>query len=123
MTGAAGSVERRGLYRPPWRPQLKHAPLANDRGIALPYSIRAGGLERHTADEILRIEPWGPHAVRVRASSGAVDPAAAGALESPPPSPQAELSVDDDCARLVNGRLRGGLGPRSAEVPAHRLAP
>jgi alpha-D-xyloside xylohydrolase len=70
----------------------------------LPHSIRAGGLERHTADEILRIEPWGPHAVRVRASSGAVDPAA-GALESPPRSPQAGLSVDDGSARLVNGRL------------------
>ncbi|MER5182257.1 TIM-barrel domain-containing protein [Streptomyces sp. NPDC002896] len=70
------------------------------------YSIRAGGLERHTAEEILRIEPWGPHAVRVRASSGTVDPAAPGALDNPPPSPDAELSVSDDgSARLVNGRL------------------
>ena len=65
-----------------------------------------GRLERHTAEEILRIEPWGPHAVRVRASSGTVDPAAPGALDSPSPSPHAELSVaDDGCARLVNGRL------------------
>ncbi|MBA2950127.1 glycoside hydrolase family 31 protein [Streptomyces himalayensis] len=70
------------------------------------YNIRAGGLERHTAEEILRIEPWGPHGVRVRASSGTVDPAAPGALESLPPSPDAELSVSDDgSARLVNGRL------------------
>ncbi|MFC5665221.1 TIM-barrel domain-containing protein [Kitasatospora misakiensis] len=70
------------------------------------YSIRAGGLERHTADEVLRIEPWGPHAVRVRAASGTVDPAAPGALDSLPPSSQAELSVaDDGSARLVNGRL------------------
>ncbi|WP_086860061.1 glycoside hydrolase family 31 protein [Streptomyces milbemycinicus] len=70
------------------------------------YSIRVGGLERHATEEILRIEPWGPHAVRVRASSGAIDPAAPGALESPPPSPHAELSVSDDgSARLVNGHL------------------
>ncbi|MFD8382411.1 TIM-barrel domain-containing protein [Streptomyces sp. NPDC059679] len=70
------------------------------------YSIRAGGLEHHATEEILRIEPWGPHAVRVRASSGAIDPAAPGALESPPPSPHAELSVSDEgSARLVNGHL------------------
>ncbi|MYS88681.1 MULTISPECIES: TIM-barrel domain-containing protein [Streptomyces] len=72
----------------------------------MPYSIRAGGLERHTAEEILRIEPWGPDAVRVRASSGTVDPAAPGALESPSPSPHAELSLSDDgSAHLVNGRI------------------
>ncbi|NUP42881.1 MAG: glycoside hydrolase family 31 protein [Streptomyces sp.] len=71
------------------------------------YSVRAGGLERRTAEEILRIEPWGPDAVRVRASSGTIDPTVPGALESPPsPSPQAEVSVSDDgCARLLNGRL------------------
>ncbi|ONI92201.1 family 31 glucosidase [Saccharothrix sp. ALI-22-I] len=70
------------------------------------YSIRAGGLERHTVDEIVRIEPWGPDAVRVRASSGAIDPAAPGALESPSDSPDAELSVaEDGSAHLVNGRL------------------
>ncbi|WP_035841549.1 glycoside hydrolase family 31 protein [Kitasatospora azatica] len=70
------------------------------------YSIRSGGLERHTAEEILRIEPWGPHAVRVRAASGTVDPCAPGALESPAPSPGAELSVaDDGSARLINGRI------------------
>ncbi|MEV1084596.1 TIM-barrel domain-containing protein [Streptomyces sp. NPDC050211] len=72
----------------------------------MPYIIRLGGLERHTPDEILRIEPWGPHGVRVRASAGAIDPDAPEALEDHPPSPQAELSVSDDgSARLVNGRL------------------
>nr|WP_257019629.1 TIM-barrel domain-containing protein [Streptomyces sp. TLI_235] len=70
------------------------------------YGIRAGGLERHTAEEVLRIEPWGAHAVRVRASSGTVDPTAPGALGTPSPSPRAELSVSDDGgARLVNGRI------------------
>ncbi|MDQ0936384.1 glycoside hydrolase family 31 protein [Streptomyces turgidiscabies] len=70
------------------------------------YRAFAGGLERHTAEEILRIEPWGPHAVRVRASSGTIDPAAPGALDSPLPPRHAELSVaDDGSARLVNGRL------------------
>jgi alpha-D-xyloside xylohydrolase len=67
---------------------------------------RAGGLERHTAEEILRVEPWGLDAVRVRASSGVIDPAAPGALEHPPSCPPAELAVSDDGgARLVNGRL------------------
>ncbi|MFE5812903.1 hypothetical protein ACFQ6S_05680 [Streptomyces sp. NPDC056479] len=88
----------------------------------MPYNIRAGGLERHTAEEILRIEPWGPHGVRVRAAAGTLDPDATGALESSSPSPHAELSVrDDGSARLVNGRLAVGLGPRPAEVPARRL--
>lgn len=68
--------------------------------------MRAGGLERHTASEILRIEPWGPDAVRVRASPGIIDPAAPGALESPPPCPDPKVSVaDDGSARLVNGSL------------------
>jgi len=73
----------------------------------LTYRIRAGGLERRAAEEILRIEPWGPHAVRVRASAGTVDPAAPGALErSCPAAPHADLSVGDDgSAHLVNGRL------------------
>ncbi|MET8545340.1 TIM-barrel domain-containing protein, partial [Kitasatospora sp. NPDC004799] len=70
------------------------------------YSIRAGALERHTAAEILRIEPWGPDAVRVRASSGTIDPTAPGALEDPRPAPHAEVSVSDDgSARLVNGGI------------------
>ncbi|MEU5393122.1 glycoside hydrolase family 31 protein [Streptomyces tibetensis] len=70
------------------------------------YSIRAGGLERHTAAEMLRIEPWGPHAVRVRATAGTLDSAAPGALETPAPAtPDALSASDDGSARLVNGRL------------------
>ncbi|MFD0273611.1 TIM-barrel domain-containing protein [Kitasatospora sp. NPDC127111] len=70
------------------------------------YDIRAGALERHTAAEILRVEPWGPDAVRVRASSGTIDPTAPGALENPRPAPHAEVSVSDDgSARLVNGGI------------------
>ncbi|MFE2988512.1 TIM-barrel domain-containing protein [Streptomyces sp. NPDC059262] len=70
------------------------------------YTIRADGLERHTAAEMLRIEPWGPNAVRVRASAGTLDPAAPGALESPVPATPVTLSASDDgSARLVNGRL------------------
>ncbi|MEU0999979.1 glycoside hydrolase family 31 protein [Streptomyces tibetensis] len=70
------------------------------------YSIRAGGLERRTAAEMLRIEPWGPHAVRVRATAGTLDSAAPGALETPAPAtPDALSASDDGSARLVNGRL------------------
>jgi alpha-D-xyloside xylohydrolase len=49
--------------------------------------------------------PGGPHVVRVRASARAIDPGPAEALESSPPSPQAEVPVDGVSSRLVNGRL------------------
>ncbi|NUT37214.1 MAG: glycoside hydrolase family 31 protein [Hamadaea sp.] len=74
------------------------------------YSIRAGGLDRHTPGEILRIEPCGSHAVRVRAASGAIGPGI-GALDSAVPPADAVVSVaDDGSARLVNGRLAVDAG-------------
>ncbi|MGX1668116.1 glycoside hydrolase family 31 protein [Streptomyces sp. NPDC055400] len=75
-------------------------------GDTLSYSIRAGGLERHTEGEMLRIEPWGPDAIRVRASAGNLDPTAPGALEDPAPTtPVSPSASEEGCARLVNGRL------------------
>jgi alpha-D-xyloside xylohydrolase len=67
----------------------------------------AGGLELRTPQEVLRIEPWGPHAVRVRAAVTAIETGPPGALDAVAPlSPDAELTVlDDGSARLVNGRL------------------
>ncbi|HEY1176229.1 MAG TPA: family 31 glucosidase, partial [Phytomonospora sp.] len=56
-----------------------------------------------TAAETVRIEPWGPHSVRVRAAAdpGGVLADMPGALDLPP-SPTA-ASVDG--GRLVNGQL------------------
>ena len=74
----------------------------------MPALVRdAGGLELRTPQEVLRIEPWGPHAVRVRASVTAIETGLPGALDTvAPPSPDAEPTVlDDGSARLVNGRL------------------
>ncbi|UIX29206.1 glycoside hydrolase family 31 protein [Streptomyces sp. GQFP] len=72
------------------------------------YMEHEGGLVRRTADEILRVEPWGPHALRVSATAGtAVDRNLPGALDSTAPTaPDAGVSVlPDGTARLVNGRI------------------
>lgn len=70
------------------------------------YVLSGGALERHTPQEVLRVEPWGPHAVRVRAAATAIDPGLPGALDPTPPASDAEATVHDDgSARLVNGRL------------------
>jgi alpha-D-xyloside xylohydrolase len=67
----------------------------------------AGGLESRTPQEVLRVEPWGPHAVRVRAAVTAIEDGLPGALDATaPPSPGVERTVlADGSARLVNGRL------------------
>ncbi|HTI23018.1 MAG TPA: TIM-barrel domain-containing protein [Kutzneria sp.] len=67
----------------------------------------AGGLELHRPHEVLRIEPWGTHAVRVRAAVTAIRTDLPGALDPAGPSTSGvELTVlDDGSARLVNGRL------------------
>jgi alpha-D-xyloside xylohydrolase len=66
-----------------------------------------GGLELRTPQEVLRIEPWGPHAVRVRAAVTAIETGLPGALDATAPSTTGvELTVlADGSARLVNGRL------------------
>ncbi|WP_105968128.1 glycoside hydrolase family 31 protein [Streptomyces geranii] len=71
------------------------------------YTERQGGLERRDGEEILRIEPWGPHAVRVRAAAAtAIDPVLPGALDTPAPGAEATASVlPDGTAQLVNGRI------------------
>jgi alpha-D-xyloside xylohydrolase len=76
--------------------------------MSMPAFVRdAGGLELRTPQEVLRIEPWGPHAVRVRAAVTAIETGLPGALDAvAPPSPGAEQEVlDDGSARLINGRL------------------
>ncbi|MER7482538.1 hypothetical protein ABTX60_33705 [Streptomyces sp. NPDC126510] len=63
-------------------------------------------LERRAQGEILRVEPWGPHAVRVRAAADTVDDEANWALDLPPVEGAVTVLVrDDGTARLVNGRI------------------
>lgn len=70
------------------------------------FVVRDGGLERRTAGEILRVEPWGPHGVRVRAAVDALDLRAEGALLPEPPSqPESWLAAGDGTGQLANGRL------------------
>src|SRR5260221_14221571 len=71
------------------------------------YTEVEGALERRSPDEIVRMEPWGPPAVRVRTTATVIDSAQPGALGSPPASaPDAVISVlADGGAQLVNGRI------------------
>jgi alpha-D-xyloside xylohydrolase len=70
------------------------------------YSEHSGALERHIPGEILIVEAWGPHAVRVRAAADAIDDALPGALDTSPAGPAADVTIPaDGTARLVNGRI------------------
>ncbi|NUT99750.1 MAG: family 31 glucosidase [Saccharothrix sp.] len=80
----------------------------------MPAHVRdSGGLELRTPQEILWIEPWGPHAVRVRAAVTAIETDLPGALDAvAPPSPEVEEAVlEDGSARLVNGKLAVEVDP------------
>jgi alpha-D-xyloside xylohydrolase len=71
----------------------------------------AGALSWATDDEILRIEPWGRDALRVRATRGGELPEPLGAdgalLDVASPKP--EVEVGDDGASITNGLLRARL--------------
>ena len=76
------------------------------------YRNYGSGLEHTGSSRVLRIEPWGAHAVRVRAATDAIDDTLAGALDPPvdmdadPPSSEPLATVHEDgTARLVNGRI------------------
>jgi alpha-D-xyloside xylohydrolase len=70
-------------------------------------SFRAGtsSLEVVQGQEVLRVEAWGPHSVRVRAAlSGPISDGPASALLAPPGG-DAEVEISDGTARLRNGDL------------------
>jgi len=71
------------------------------------FTVRGSVLERRTPHEVLLIEPWGPHSVRVRARPGqAPDDTLPGALDLPVTARAATVTAHaDGGARLVNGRL------------------
>ncbi|UWM47729.1 family 31 glucosidase [Streptomyces carpaticus] len=75
-------------------------------------------LERLAPSEVLRVEPWGSDAVRVRAGAAGIRRTAPGALDDQPPgtapgAPAAHTeTTGDGGARLVNGRITAHLDAR-----------
>src|SRR3954452_1583117 len=53
----------------------------------------------------MRVEPWGPDSVRVRAANGPLPQSDVGALEARPPGGTATVTAEDGGGRLVNGDL------------------
>lgn len=72
-----------------------------------------GALEWSARQETLRVEPWGPDAIRVRAAMGPVRDDLPGALEAPPEAPEAQVKIENGIARLGNGAI-------TAEILADR---
>ncbi|MCE4027175.1 MULTISPECIES: TIM-barrel domain-containing protein [unclassified Microbacterium] len=71
-------------------------------------------IERRHRGETLRVEPWGPDAIRVRATRRArIDETRLGGLEHGSPSSTGTLTRSDDGgAALENGRIRVTVDPR-----------
>ncbi|MFF7645283.1 TIM-barrel domain-containing protein [Streptomyces canus] len=71
------------------------------------FTAQGSALERRTPHEVLLIEPWGPHSVRVRARPGqAPDDTLPGALDIPVTAHAATVTAHPGGgARIVNGRL------------------
>jgi alpha-D-xyloside xylohydrolase len=59
--------------------------------------------------EILKIEPWGPDGVRVRATNLADFPTMPGALLEPPPTAAPIVSTELGVATLTNGKVRAEI--------------
>ncbi|MCE7080006.1 TIM-barrel domain-containing protein [Streptomyces sp. ST2-7A] len=80
------------------------------------FRERDGALEWSGRQETLRIEPWGPDAVRVRARlGGPVLDGLPGALDTGcPPAPDAAVKIGNGAAVLVNGAV-------TAEVSAEGM--
>jgi alpha-D-xyloside xylohydrolase len=73
-----------------------------EHGNALEWSAR---------QETLRIEPWGPDAIRVRAAIGPIVADLPGALTDPPDSPDARIKIENGSASLFNGAITAEIGP------------
>lgn len=73
-----------------------------------------GALEWHGHLETLRVEPWGPDAIRVRAvRGGRLRPDLPGALaERPPAAPQAAVKTEGGVGRVVNGAITAEVTER-----------
>jgi alpha-D-xyloside xylohydrolase len=62
--------------------------------------------------EKLWIEPWGPNALRVRATKINTMPTDDWALLPPTPSPNTAIAISPDSATLTNGTIKATLTPR-----------
>ncbi|MDR3035655.1 MAG: family 31 glucosidase, partial [Kitasatospora sp.] len=65
--------------------------------------ISETALEWSADQETLRVEPWGPHALRIRAAIGPVADDLPGALELPPRACDALVKIEDGTAQISNG--------------------
>src|SRR4051794_22658332 len=59
--------------------------------------------------EILKIEPWGPDGVRVRATNLPDFPTIPGALDEAPAAAPATVSTNAEKGILINGKLRAEI--------------
>jgi len=75
------------------------------------FREQGAALECCTGEERLRIEPWGPGAIRVRATLGPVLDGLAGALLEHPEATDARVKIEDGSAQLVNGPITAEIGP------------
>jgi alpha-D-xyloside xylohydrolase len=62
--------------------------------------------------EKLWIEPWGPNALRIRATKVHTMPTDDWALLPPTPSPNTAITISPDSATLTNGSIQASLTPR-----------
>jgi alpha-D-xyloside xylohydrolase len=68
-------------------------------------------LEWSADQQTLRIEPWGPHALRIRVAIGPVADDLPGALELPPRACDALVKIEDGTAQISNGLITAELTP------------
>lgn len=72
--------------------------------------------------EVLTIEPWGPNALRVRATKCATMPTEDWALDEPVPSltPQIAIAAEGGEATITNGRVRATVS-RRGKITMHNV--
>jgi alpha-D-xyloside xylohydrolase len=80
-------------------------------------SIRdlGGALEWSAEQQTLRVEPWGPDAIRVRVAIGPVLDGLPAALDGPPGPHEARTKIEDSTAQLVNGAITAELSAGQTE--------
>jgi alpha-D-xyloside xylohydrolase len=77
--------------------------------MQLRLSIENYTLNWRLKSEILKVEPWGPDGVRVRATNLHDFPDIPGALLEPLPDSGTKVTVSDDKGILTNGKLRAEI--------------
>jgi alpha-D-xyloside xylohydrolase len=73
------------------------------------FSRDGDAMEVRHHHEVLRVEPWGPDSVRVRAANRSLPLTDVGALQERPAGGEANVTVESASARLINGELTVGV--------------